>query len=71
VTSIYDLTMGMQTNSIMSLNKCVTIIRLNQNQLQITNIHAQVNAIIKLVHNVVNEMLRSFELENNHENIEE
>jgi hypothetical protein len=31
----------------------------------------QANAIIERVHKVVNDMLRSFELENNHENLEE
>jgi hypothetical protein len=31
----------------------------------------QANAIIEQVHKVVNDMLRSFELENNHENLEE
>jgi hypothetical protein len=44
---------------------------LKPNQLQlITNI-PQVNAIIERVHKVVNDMLRSFDLENNHENLEE
>jgi hypothetical protein len=33
--------------------------------------HAQTNAIIERVHKVVNDMLSSFDLENNHENIEE
>jgi hypothetical protein len=41
------------------------------NQLQITTIHAQADAIIERVHKVVNDMLRSFDLENNHENLEE
>lgn len=31
----------------------------------------QANAIIERVHKVVNDMLRSFDLENNHENLEE
>jgi hypothetical protein len=32
---------------------------------------AQANAIIEQVHKVVNDMLRSFDLENNHETLEE
>jgi hypothetical protein len=44
---------------------------LKPNQLQITTTHPQANAIIEQVHKVVNDMLRSFALENNHENIEE
>jgi hypothetical protein len=32
---------------------------------------AQANAIIERLHKVVNDMLRSFDLENNNENIEE
>jgi hypothetical protein len=41
------------------------------NQLQVITINPQANAIIERVHKVVNDMLRSFELENNHENLEE
>jgi hypothetical protein len=39
----------------------------------ITTHHPQANAIIERVHKVVNEMLRSFDLENeiNHENLKE
>jgi hypothetical protein len=44
---------------------------LKPNQLQVTTYHLQVNAIIERVHKVVNDMLRSFDLENNLENIEE
>jgi hypothetical protein len=44
---------------------------LNPNQLQVTTINPQANAIIEQVHKVVNGMLRSFDLENNHENLEE
>jgi hypothetical protein len=44
---------------------------LKPNNLQVTTIHAQTNAIIEPVHKVVNEMLRSFDLKNNHENLEE
>jgi hypothetical protein len=43
---------------------------LNPNQLQITTIHTQTNAIIERVHKVVNDILRSFDMENNHENQE-
>jgi hypothetical protein len=44
---------------------------LKSNQLQVTTIHAQANAIIVRVHKVVNDILRSFDLENNYENLEE
>jgi hypothetical protein len=44
---------------------------LKPNQLQVTTINTQANAIIERVHKVVNGMLRSFDLENNHEHIEE
>jgi hypothetical protein len=40
------------------------------NQLQLTTYHPQANAIIERVHKVVNDMLRSFDLQNNHENLE-
>jgi hypothetical protein len=59
--------MGIWENSNVSSNKCVgnTIMASKPNQLQVTTNIAQVNAIIEWVHKVVNEMLRSFELENN------
>jgi hypothetical protein len=44
---------------------------LKPNQLQVTTSITQANAIIEQVHKVVNDMLRSFELEKNHENLEE
>jgi hypothetical protein len=44
---------------------------LKPNQLKITTYHPQANAIIERVHKVINDMLRSFELENKHENLEE
>jgi hypothetical protein len=44
---------------------------LKPNQLQVTTHSPQANAIIERVHKVVNDMLRSFDLENNHENLEE
>jgi hypothetical protein len=44
---------------------------LKPSQLQVTTIDAQANAIIERVHKVVNDMLRSFDLGNNHENIDE
>jgi hypothetical protein len=58
-------------NSNVSSNKCVckTIMAFKANQLQVTT-HKQANAIIERVHKVVNDMLRSFDLENNHENLE-
>jgi hypothetical protein len=44
---------------------------LKANQLQVTKYYSPANALIKRVHKVINGMLRSFELENNHENLEE
>jgi hypothetical protein len=46
---------------------------LKPNQLQVTTISTQANAIIERegVHKNVNDMLRSFDLETNHENLEE
>jgi hypothetical protein len=51
----------------------MTIMALKPNQLQVTTIKPQANAIIERVHKVVNDMLTSFDLENenNHENLEE
>jgi hypothetical protein len=65
------LSLIMGANSNLSSNKCVTIMALKPNQLQVTTYHLQSNAIIERVHKVVNDMLRSFDLENNHENLEE
>jgi hypothetical protein len=48
----------------------ITIMALNPNHLQVTTENAQANAIIEWVQKVVNDMLRSFVLENNHENLE-
>jgi hypothetical protein len=63
----------MGANSNVSSNKCVgkTIMALKPNQLKVTTNIAQVNAIIERIHKVVNDMLRSFDLENKHENLEE
>jgi hypothetical protein len=44
---------------------------LKPNQQQITTINPQANAIIERVHKVVIDILRSLDLENNHENLEE
>jgi hypothetical protein len=46
---------------------------LKPKQLQVTTINPLANAIIERLHKVVNDMLRSFDLENenNHENLEE
>jgi hypothetical protein len=45
---------------------------LKPNQLQVTSYHPQASTIIERVHKVVNDMLRSFDLENNNnENPEE
>jgi hypothetical protein len=65
--------MGAWANSNVTSNKCVnvTIMALKPNQLQVTSSITQANAIIERVHKVVNFMLRSFDLENNHENLEE
>jgi hypothetical protein len=69
--NLFSLTMG--ANSNVSSNKCVTIMALKPNQLQVTTYHTQANAIIERLHKVVNDMLRSFDLENenNHENVQE
>jgi hypothetical protein len=68
-----SLTMGVLAISNVSSNICVckTIMALKPNQLQVTTNMTQANAIIERVHKVVNDMLRSFDLENNHENLEE
>jgi hypothetical protein len=60
-------------NSNVSSNKCVckTFMALKPNQLQVTTNITQANAIIEQVHKNVNDMLRSFDLENNHEHLEE
>jgi hypothetical protein len=63
------LSLIMGANSNVSSNKCVTIMALKPNQLQSHN--PQANAIIERVHKVFNDLLRSFDLENNHENPEE
>jgi hypothetical protein len=63
--------MGEWKNSKVSSKKWVTIMALKPNQLQFTTNIAQANPIIERVHKVVNDMLRSFDLENNHENLEE
>jgi hypothetical protein len=58
----------------LSSNKCVykTIMASKLNQLQVIPYYPQANAIIELVQKDVNDMLRSFDLENenNHENLE-
>jgi hypothetical protein len=69
--NLLSLTMRVWENSNVSSNKCVTIMALKPNQLQVTTYHPQANAIIERIHKVVNDMLRSFYLQNNHENLEE
>jgi hypothetical protein len=73
--NLLSLTMGTGANSNVSSNKCVckTIMALKPNQLQVTTVNPQANAIIERIHKVVNDMLRSFDLENenNHENLEQ
>jgi hypothetical protein len=44
---------------------------LKPNQLQVTTNNAKANGIIERLHKVINDMLRSFDLENNHKNLEE
>jgi hypothetical protein len=61
----------MWANSNVISNKCVIIMALKPNQLQVTTNITQAITIIERVHKVVNDMLRSFDLENNHENLEE
>jgi hypothetical protein len=63
--------MGVWADSNVSSNKRKKFMALKPNQLQVTTHHSQANAIIERVHKVVNDMLRSFDLENNHENLEE
>jgi hypothetical protein len=45
--NLLSLTMGLWANSNVSLNKCVTIISLKSNQLQVTSHNPQANAIIE------------------------
>jgi hypothetical protein len=47
-----------------------TIIALKPNKLQLTTIKPQANAIIERINKVINDILRSFSLQNNHENLE-
>jgi hypothetical protein len=71
--NLLSFTMREGANSNVSSNKCVykTIMALRPNQLQITTYHPQANAIIERLPKVVSDMLKSFDLENNHENLEE
>jgi hypothetical protein len=48
--------MGIWTNSNVIPNKCVKIMALNTNQLQVTTITAQANAIIEQSQKVVNDI---------------
>jgi hypothetical protein len=48
----------------------ITIMALKPKQLKVTTLYPQANAIIERLHKVFNYMLRSFNLENNHENLE-
>jgi hypothetical protein len=69
--NLLSLTMGANPN--VSSNKCVCkkIIALKPSKLQVTTYQPQANAIIERVHKVVTDMLRSYDLENNHENLEQ
>jgi hypothetical protein len=68
-----SLTIVVKENSNVSSSKSVnnTIMALKPNQLQVTTINPQANSIIERVHKIVNDMLKSFDLENNHENLDE
>jgi hypothetical protein len=44
---------------------------INTQKIQVTTCSPQTNAIIERVHKVVNDKLRSFDLENNHKTLEE
>jgi hypothetical protein len=59
-------------NSNVNSNKCVckTIMALNKNQKQATTIKSQSASIIEKVHKGFNYILRSFDLEKNHETLE-
>jgi hypothetical protein len=61
-----------RANSKLTSNKCAfkAIMALKPNQPQVTTQHPLASAIIERVHKVVNDMLRSFDLENNNENLE-
>jgi hypothetical protein len=69
--NLLSLTMEVRANSNVGSNKCAckTFMALKPNQLQVKTYHPKANAIIERVHKVVTYMLRSFDLENNHENI--
>jgi hypothetical protein len=68
--NLLSMTLGVLANPNVISSKCVTIMALKPNQLQVTTNRPQANAIIERVHKVVNDILRSFDLENNHENQE-
>jgi hypothetical protein len=64
--------MGQQANSNVRSSKYVTIMAFKPKQQQvITNNHKQIQSLSEHANStVVNDMLRSFDLENNHENLE-
>jgi hypothetical protein len=68
--NLLSLTTGIWTSEFNQMCES-TIMALKPNQLQVTTYHQQANAIIEQVHKVVNDMLRSYDLQNNHENLEE
>jgi hypothetical protein len=53
-------------NSNVSSNKCLckTIMASKPNQAQVTTFNPQVNTIVEHIHNVVNDLIRSFDLKN-------
>jgi hypothetical protein len=51
--NLLSLTMGTWANLNVSSNKCVKILAIKPNQLQVTTYHPQANAIIERVHKVV------------------
>jgi hypothetical protein len=73
--NLLSLTMNLRENSNVSSNKCLCkiIIAIKTSQLQITTKIPYANSIVERVYKfpVVNYILKSFDLENNHENQEE
>jgi hypothetical protein len=69
----FKLNQQLGKNSKVSSKICFnkTIMALKPNKLQVISNITQANAIIERVHKVDNDMLRSFDMEINHENIEE
>jgi hypothetical protein len=70
--NLFSLTMKVWKNSNVSSNKCVCKqLWLKPNQLQVTTITPKSNAVNEQAHNFDNDIFRSFDLENNNENLKE